>query len=89
MDTLLCFLHESTAKELGVQITATYTGTLRVGEVRQSPFVLGLTLPRFGFGYLGSFGAELVYVSVSDLVIQVLSEKTVSAQGCQNAASEQ
>ncbi len=38
METLLCFLRESTARELEVQIVATYAGTLRLGDARRSTY---------------------------------------------------
>jgi len=70
MDTLLCFLHESTAKELGVQILTTYTGTIRTLRASPPAYPPGLTPPRVGIGHLAGFGVELEYVSVSDLVIK-------------------
>ncbi len=70
MDKLLCFLHESTAAELGVEITATFVGELRVAKEFKDN---SLPFPRtfaLGYGHLGAFPAQLVYRSVKGIVIR-------------------
>jgi hypothetical protein len=87
MDALLCFLHESTARDLGVQITAVFVGTLRTDRMNPAMNLSirppGIKPPRGGVGPLGGYVAELAYDSVSDMVIRQVSEKEVNPQGSQ------
>jgi len=70
MDKLLCFLHESTASELGVGITATFVGELRTREVYRAKSAPDGTPYGGGFGHLGVYPAQLVYRTVKDIVIR-------------------
>jgi len=57
MDRLLCFLHESTAAEFGVEITATFVGELRVAkEFKDNRLPFPSTFAH-GYGHLGAFPA--------------------------------
>jgi len=69
MDKILCFLHSTSASQLGVEITATF-----VGELQTRNYLL-VNRPRAngairGFGDGGSFPAQLVYKSVGNIVVR-------------------
>jgi hypothetical protein len=74
MDKLLCFLDESTASELGVEVEATFIGELRVREqYRPNKSPSGAPYGS-GYGHMGGLPAQLVYRAVENIVIRQKSK---------------
>ena len=75
MMKILCFLHEITPQELGVEITATFEGELQIHDPHTlESYSTNLSLSRFeyltGYGDMGIFPAQLVYKNVKDIVVK-------------------
>jgi len=70
MEKLLCFLNETTAEELGVQIVGTFVGELRTRDKYGPPVTPSGRSAGTGFGDLGALPAQLVLRTVKDLVIR-------------------
>ena len=73
MKILFRFLETHLPYELSVNITATYTGTLRAKRFPhrpETPIEWQQNKPWVGFGHLGAFPAELIYRRVEGIVIE-------------------